>query len=112
MTERTQVHRAPHKQIFEVEVARAIIARAIVAHITITHLDGLVLARSSFQSSMHYQSLMALGRARLEDVASDLESDVWAGAVPLNIAYGAPGAAENLRPPIAVPSYINNFPAR
>jgi nitroimidazol reductase NimA-like FMN-containing flavoprotein (pyridoxamine 5'-phosphate oxidase superfamily) len=211
MTERTEVHRAPHKQIFDVEVARAIVARAIVAHVaitvdyqpyviplacapygmelllhgstasrvfktlasgapacvTITHVDGLVLARSSFESSMHYQSLMALGRARLidenekrpalqaltdhlfpqrraelrksteneikatsivafplteisvkvssgepDDPESDLESDVWAGVVPLKISYGTPVAAKNLRPHIAVPSYINNWPTR
>lgn len=34
------------------------------ACVTITHLEGLVLARSSFESSMHYHSLMALGSAR------------------------------------------------
>lgn len=35
------------------------------ACVTITLVDGLVLARSSFESSMHYQSLMAFGTARL-----------------------------------------------
>jgi len=33
--------------------------------ITITHLDGLVLARSAFNSSMNYRSLMVFGTARL-----------------------------------------------
>lgn len=31
---------------------------------TITHLDGLVLARSAFHSSMNYRSVMIFGRAR------------------------------------------------
>lgn len=30
--------------------------------LTVTHLDGLVLARSAFESSMNYRSVMALGR--------------------------------------------------
>ena len=33
--------------------------------VTITHLDGLVLARSAFNSSMNYRSLMVFGTARL-----------------------------------------------
>lgn len=108
-TDRTKVHRAPHKQVYEPAVARRIMERAIVAHVavsidgqpyclpvacapfggellihgstasrlfktlsegalacvTITHVSGLVLARSSFESSMHYESLMAFGKARL-----------------------------------------------
>lgn len=31
--------------------------------VTVTHLDGLVLARSAFNSSMNYRSLMVFGRA-------------------------------------------------
>ena len=31
--------------------------------VTITHLDGLVVARSAFHSSMNYRSLMVFGRA-------------------------------------------------
>jgi len=108
-SDRTKVHRAPHKQVNDPAVARRILERAIIAHVaitigdqpyclpvscapygdellmhgsvasrlfkalaegasaclTITLVDGLVLARSSFESSMHYQSLMAFGRARL-----------------------------------------------
>lgn len=108
-SDRTKVHRAPHKQINDPAVGRGILERAIIAHVaiaiadqpyclpvtcapygdellmhgsvasrlfkaladgapacvTITLVDGLVLARSSFESSMHYQSLMAFGRARL-----------------------------------------------
>ena len=32
--------------------------------VTVTHLDGLVLARSGFSSSMNYRSVMVLGRCR------------------------------------------------
>lgn len=110
-TERTQIHRAPQKQVFDPEIVRVILARAISAHVaialdgqpyalpvvcapygdelllhgsnasrlfkalmagtpacvTITLVDALVLARSSFESSMHYHSLMALGSARTID---------------------------------------------
>jgi nitroimidazol reductase NimA-like FMN-containing flavoprotein (pyridoxamine 5'-phosphate oxidase superfamily) len=40
------------------------LVEGVPACVTITHIDALVLARSSFESSMHYQSLMALGQAR------------------------------------------------
>ena len=40
------------------------LASGAPACVTITLIDGLVLARSAFESSMHYQSLMALGSAR------------------------------------------------
>ena len=33
--------------------------------VTVTHLDGLVLARSAFHSSMNYRSVMVFGQARL-----------------------------------------------
>jgi hypothetical protein len=33
--------------------------------VTVTHLDGLVLARSAFHSSMNYRSVMIFGTARL-----------------------------------------------
>ncbi len=35
--------------------------------LTVTHLDGLVLARSAFNHSMNYRSVMALGTAHLAD---------------------------------------------
>ena len=31
--------------------------------VTVTHLDGLVVARSAFNSSMHYRSVMVFGKA-------------------------------------------------
>lgn len=45
--------------------------------LTVTLLDGLVLARSLFESSMHYRTVMALGSCRLlegdEEVAALLD---------------------------------------
>lgn len=38
---------------------------------TVTHLDGLVLARSAFHSSMNYRSVMVFGTARLVTDASE-----------------------------------------
>jgi nitroimidazol reductase NimA-like FMN-containing flavoprotein (pyridoxamine 5'-phosphate oxidase superfamily) len=35
--------------------------------VTVTHLDGLVLARSAFHSSMNYRTLMVFGQARPVD---------------------------------------------
>ena len=205
MSERTEVHRSPHKQNHDSDVAQSIIARALVAHVaiavdgqpfalpvacapykdelllhgsnasrlfkalmdgtpacvTITHIEGLVVARSSFESSMHYQSLMALGSARMisedekrqalealtehlfqqrltqlrqsteqevsatsivafplneisvkvsngqpKDKDGDLESDIWAGILPIKTSYGEPIPADNLRPGIPIPDYI------
>lgn len=209
VTDRTTVHRSPHKQDFDPEVARAILARAILAHVaiaidgqpycipvacaplgdelllhgsnasrlfkalasgtracvSITLIDALVPARSSFESSMHYHSLMAFGVARVvreeekrpalqaltdhlfpqrrselrksteqeikatavlafpldeisvkvsngqpDDPESDLDSNVWAGIVPIVSNYGIPIPAENLRTGIAIPEYISHWP--
>lgn len=42
---------------------------------TVTLLDGLVLARSAFETSMHYRSVMALGRCTVvEDKAPALRT--------------------------------------
>jgi nitroimidazol reductase NimA-like FMN-containing flavoprotein (pyridoxamine 5'-phosphate oxidase superfamily) len=41
------------------------LANGLPCCVTITHLDGLVLARSAFNSSMNYRSLMVFGSARL-----------------------------------------------
>ncbi len=208
-TDRTKVHRAPHKQVFDPAVARRILERAIIAHVaivvdgqpyalpvscarygdelllhgspasrlfktlaegapacvTVTLIDGLVLARSSFESSMHYQSLMAFGCARLltddekrsalealtdhlfperrsdlrestekeigattivafplseisikvsagqpDDPESDLESNIWAGILPITSTYGTPIPALNLRSGINAPEYIARWP--
>ncbi len=39
---------------------------------TITHLDGLVVARSGFWSSMNYRSVMVFGTARLVTDADEV----------------------------------------
>lgn len=38
--------------------------------VAVTHLDGLVFARSLFESSMHYRSAVVLGRAEVLDGAA------------------------------------------
>jgi nitroimidazol reductase NimA-like FMN-containing flavoprotein (pyridoxamine 5'-phosphate oxidase superfamily) len=40
------------------------LANSLPCCVTVTHLDGLVVARSAFHSSMNYRSLMVFGRAR------------------------------------------------
>ncbi len=46
------------------------LADGLVCCVTVTHLDGIVLARSAFHSSMNYRSLMVFGKASLvEDKA-------------------------------------------
>ena len=138
------------------------------ACVTITLIDGLVLARSTFNSSMHYQSLMAFGsgheitdldekrralqvlsdhlfperRAELrksteqeikatsvvsfplnnlsikvsdgqpKDDKEDLETEVWAGILPMQTIYGAPIAAADLKFDLPAPDYIKNWPLR
>ncbi|MCW2752877.1 MAG: hypothetical protein JWQ32_288 [Marmoricola sp.] len=50
------------------------------ACVTVTLLDGMVLARSAFESSMHYRSAMIFGRAcEVEDKLAALEamSEAW-----------------------------------
>jgi len=41
------------------------LAQGVPVCITVTHLDGLVLARSGFHSSMNYRSVMLLGSAEV-----------------------------------------------
>jgi len=153
------IHGSPASRLFKA------LADGAPACVTVTLIDGLVLARSSFESSMHYQSLMAFGSARLltnqekkaalealtdhlfperrvslrettekelnatmivafplteisikvsagepDDPASDLDSRVWAGILPIASVYGAPIPAENLQEGIDVPEYISRWP--
>lgn len=53
------MHGSPASRLFKA------LAEGAPACVTVTLIDGLVIARSAFESSMHYQSLMALGTARL-----------------------------------------------
>jgi nitroimidazol reductase NimA-like FMN-containing flavoprotein (pyridoxamine 5'-phosphate oxidase superfamily) len=61
--------------------------------VTVTHLDGLVLARSAFHSSMNYRSVMVFGQARVvEDPQEKL-----AGLDAL-VEHLLPGRMAELRP--------------
>lgn len=52
------------------------LADGVPACVTVTILDGLVLARSAFESSMNYRSAMVLGSARrLEGAAAEAALD-------------------------------------
>ena len=129
---------------------------------TVTHFDGLVYARSTFNSSMNYRSVMVFGTARLitdidekrkcfqalvdhlmpgrqadlrkstikelnatsllalpietfsskcrvgppNDARGDLDAQVWAGVVPVEISSGEPVDAPDLLPGMARPDYL------
>ena len=70
------------------------LSAGVPACITVTLLDGLVVARSLFHSSMHYRSVMVLGRATavppelklhaLEQLSEHLMPGRWADARPPN----------------------------
>ena len=135
------------------------------ACLTVTLLDGLVVARSGFHSSMNYRSAMLLGplrlvddeaeRARALDVIvehvipgrvadlreptgaerrqttvlalaidegsakvrtggphdddEDLDTDVWAGVVPLTIKAGTPIPSDDLKAAVHVPDYLSAY---
>jgi len=130
--------------------------------VTVTHFDGLVYARSTFNSSMNYRSVMVFGVARLitdldekrrsievlvdhlmpgrradvrkstikelnatsmlalpietfstkcsagppEDAKSDMDAQVWAGVVPLELTAGVPVDAPDLLPGMVRPDYL------
>lgn len=61
--------------------------------VTVTHLDGLVLARSSFNSSMNYRSLMVFGSASL--VSDEMEKK---RGLDILVEHLAPGRLADLRP--------------
>ena len=64
--------------------------------LTVTLLDGLVLARSVFNHSLNYRSVVVLGRAR--EVADAAEKMVAARAL---VEHVCPGRWEEARPPSA-----------
>jgi nitroimidazol reductase NimA-like FMN-containing flavoprotein (pyridoxamine 5'-phosphate oxidase superfamily) len=61
--------------------------------LTVTLLDGLVLARSAFESSMHYRSAMVLGTARV------VEGDDADHALRVISDHLLPGRWADIRPP-------------
>jgi uncharacterized protein len=51
------------------------LGQGITACLSVTHVDGLVLARSHFDHSVNYRSVVAFGRATLvEDAAAKLDA--------------------------------------
>lgn len=60
--------------------------------LTVTHLDGLVLARSAFESSMNYESLMVFG------VAQPVTGPEREQALRVLTDHLTPGRWESLRP--------------
>lgn len=60
--------------------------------VTVTHLDGLVLARSAFHSSMNYRSLMVFGAA--EEIRDDAEKRRGLDRL---VEHLAPGRLADLR---------------
>ncbi len=61
--------------------------------VTVTHLDGLVLARSGFNHSVNYRSVMVFGTARQVTDASELDA-----ALEGLIEHLYPGRWAELRP--------------
>jgi nitroimidazol reductase NimA-like FMN-containing flavoprotein (pyridoxamine 5'-phosphate oxidase superfamily) len=66
--------------------------------VTVTILDGLVVARSAFNSSMNYRSVMAFGRASvLEGEEQGRALDVITEhLIPGMTAYGRPATAKEM----------------
>lgn len=60
--------------------------------VTITHLDGMVLARSAFHSSMNYRSVMVFGKADL--VAEEDAKNIGLDAL---VEHLVPGRTAELR---------------
>jgi uncharacterized protein len=61
--------------------------------VTVTHLDGLVLARSGFNHSVNYRSVMALGTAHLVTEAAEVDA-----ALDAFLEHLYPGRPATLRP--------------
>jgi len=138
------------------------LANGLPCCVTVTHFDGLVYARSTFNSSMNYRSAMVFGIARLitdidekrksiqalvdhlmpgrrtdlrmstikelnatsllalpietfstkcrtgppKDKESDMDTEVWAGVVPLELTAGEPVDAPDVLAGIVRPDYL------
>lgn len=68
----------------------------VPACVTVSHLDGIVLARSGFHSSLNYRSVMAFGTARAVRDEADKRTALEAFSERL-----APGRWQEIRPPTA-----------
>lgn len=142
------------------------LAEGAPAAVSVTTLDGIVVARSGFESSFHYRSAtlfgvfeqvseadkvryletltdtfipgrvaelrastrkelaatlllrLAIGDANWslkvsdgwpEDPPEDVEAGVWAGVVPLSVAFGAPQRAPDCPESIPVPASVRSM---
>ncbi len=70
-----------------------ILAHGLPCCVTVTHLDGMVLARSAFHSSMNYRSLMVFGRAT--EVTDPAAKSLGLDAL---VNHLVPGRTAELRP--------------
>ena len=69
------------------------LAGGLACCVTVTHLDGLVLARSAFHSSMNYRSLMVFGQAEpIEEAGQKMR------CLDALVNHLVPGRAKELRP--------------
>ncbi len=144
-------------------LARAVRAGSPIS-VAVTHVDGLVVARSSFNSSANYRSVVVHGHGRLlegdekamaldqvvdrvipgrradirdstsaeigqtavielslaemsakvrtggpDDEPEDMDSDVWAGVLPLSVVAGEPIPSDDLAPGIETPDYLRPY---
>jgi nitroimidazol reductase NimA-like FMN-containing flavoprotein (pyridoxamine 5'-phosphate oxidase superfamily) len=69
-------------------------ARGSKVCVTITEVDGLVAARSGFESSMNYRTAVVLGEARVVDDADERQR-----ALDLMVDHMVPGRAATIRRP-------------
>lgn len=81
------VHGSPRSRL-----VRAL-ADGVPACVTVTHLDGLVVSRSGFHSSMNYRSVVAFGTAREID-----DPDEKAAALDRLVDHLIPGRSGEIRP--------------
>jgi nitroimidazol reductase NimA-like FMN-containing flavoprotein (pyridoxamine 5'-phosphate oxidase superfamily) len=71
------------------------LAEGVEVCVTVTLLDGMVLARSAFESSMHYRSVMVFG------TATEVPADDKLAALRAMSEAWLPGRWDTLRPPTA-----------
>jgi hypothetical protein len=111
-SDRIRLHRSPKKGRYERGKIEAILDRCLVGHIafidrgepaclTVTALDGLVLARSAFQHSANYESVVAFGRFR--EVTGNYKITSLAVS-RLFAAVSAPGTGDGRRAAGRVPT--------
>lgn len=144
-------------------LARAVRAGSPLS-VAVTHIDGLVVARSAFNSSANYRSVVIHGIGRLldndekkgafdlivesiipgrladlrpptdsemgqasviellldevsakvrtggpNDDPADLDQNVWAGVIPMEVVFGEATPAPDLRDGIEIPDYLRDF---